>query len=439
MDPQNINPHAPNRKALLDDSQPTDVSNDPARKSIVTGTPHYTRSTMKRSESNSKLISGIVVLMLVQLGLVAVGGWVFFKKEIQPKLGSGASAAPSIDPQPDLALQQALATLSGATAQIDQLQSQLDGARAEQARTQQQLQETNERVVALMRDSATSPVRTGTSVNDPGTGRMASVEPNLTPAGEELVLIKERNRLTAYADKAIATGEREPLQALVETMLDPDMARLHYGAQSEFNRVRYHLEYDARIDPNYTLPVRELFKNPDIRSEADLKAEQLTKILQDHQQPWEARLRAAWLLKGSEDPATDAVLLKAIQEDPSLDVVKQAQTTFERRIGRRFRLFDIPSIESWWSTQHPEEAEAKAAEEAQATAKTEAESKPAPKPADSTDKAPEAAAADATEKPEPKPDAKADTPPQEAAPKPADKKSDAPPEPKAKAQAKGAD
>jgi hypothetical protein len=73
--------------------------------------------------------------------------------------------------------------------------------------------------------------------------------------------------------------------------------------------------------------------------------------LQDHKQTWENRLRSAYLLRASTDKATNAALIKAIKEDPSLDVAKQAQTTFEKRIGRKFRLFDIPSIEAWWAAQ----------------------------------------------------------------------------------------
>ena len=358
-----------------------DVPPETPRKPLVTGAPQYTRPNSKRAETSSKLIAGIIVVVLVQLGLVATGGWVFYKRAIQPGLSTSQEPVKAEPAAPDPALQQALAKLTEASAQIDTLQSQLDGTRAEQARTLQQLQETNERVVGLMRDSATAPVRVKTSVEDPGKGRMPSVTPSVSEAGEELVLIKERNRLTAYADKAIATGEREPLQALVETMIDPDMARLHYAAQAEFNRVRYHLEYDARIDPNYTLPVRDLFKNPDIRSEADLKPDQLIEILANEKQPWEARLRAAWLLKGSEAPETDAALLKAIRDDASLDVLKQAQTTLERRIGRRFRLFDLPAIEAWWQTQHPEDA----AEDKPGDSKADDKSKAAEKSAQKTD------------------------------------------------------
>jgi hypothetical protein len=117
--------------------------------------------------------------------------------------------------------------------------------------------------------------------------------------------------------------------------------------------VQAYFEFSASIDPNYKLPVQDLIKDGKAKAEADLPPEQLQRMLLDAKLPWEARLRCAYLLRGVTAPGTDEALLKAIKEDPSLDVAKQAQTSFERRVGRRFRLFDIPSIEAWWQAQGP--------------------------------------------------------------------------------------
>ena len=105
------------------------------------------------------------------------------------------------------------------------------------------------------------------------------------------------------------------------------------------------------IDPGYTLPVQELFKDAKLTREADLTPAQLHGLLADLKQPWEARLRAAFLLRSSNEADTTERLLKALKEDPMLDVAKQAQITFENRVGRKFRLFDIPAIEAWWQAQ----------------------------------------------------------------------------------------
>jgi hypothetical protein len=44
-------------------------------------------------------------------------------------------------------------------------------------------------------------------------------------------------------------------------------------------------------------------------------------------------------------------LLKALKEDPVLDVAKEAQFSFEQNANRTFLLFDLGSIEAWWNEQ----------------------------------------------------------------------------------------
>ncbi|MDP1591526.1 MAG: hypothetical protein Q8M07_27470, partial [Prosthecobacter sp.] len=110
-------------------------------------------------------------------------------------------------------------------------------------------------------------------------------------------------------------------------------------------------QFIQREDPGYRLPVAELFKGQNIREEADVKPEALLKLLADHQQSWEARVRVCFLLLGSTAPETNAKLIAAIKDDPSLEVAKHAQLALEQRIKRRFRIFDIPAIEAWWKSQ----------------------------------------------------------------------------------------
>jgi hypothetical protein len=195
------------------------------------------------------------------------------------------------------------------------------------------------------------PTADAARVSNSDASQVAAMMPSVSPSTSELILLKERNRLSEYADKAIALGTRDDLQALVDAMFDPAMKHLNHASLAEFRRVQNYYEYSISIDPGYTLPLQELFKDGSVRAEADLTPAQLTRLLQDHKQTWENRLRCAYLLRASSDKETNAVLLKAIKEDPSLDVAKQAQTTFEKRVGRKFRLFDIPTIDAWWETQ----------------------------------------------------------------------------------------
>jgi len=243
-------------------------------------------------------------------------------------------------------------SLSRAQDQILALQKQIDAQGKERERTQASLQEMSDRMALVIKQASFAPGGApAQNLTTSDASQVAAMMPSVTPATSELILLKERNRLTEYADKAIATGARDALQAVVEAMFDPQMPNMQHAAGAEFRRVQAYFEISSSIDPAYKLPLQELFKDGSVTAEADLKPEQLVKLMHDHKQPWEVRLRCSYLLRASADLATNAALLKTIKDDPSLDVVKQAQTSFEKRVGQRFRLFDIPSIDAWWATQ----------------------------------------------------------------------------------------
>lgn len=293
-----------------------------------------------------------LVVQGLMLGLMAL-----LAMQLQQAITSSAPAplepAPAAAPaQPAPELTELQSKLSRAQDQILTLQKQIDAQREERERTQAALQEMSDRMALVIKQASYVPggaQPAAATVSD--ASQVAAMLPSVTPATSELILLKERNRLTDYADKAISTGAREALQAIVETMFDEQSKNLQHAAAAEFRRVQAYFEISSSIDPNYKLPLNELFKDAGIRAEADLKPDQLAALMQDQKQPWEVRLRCAYLLRASADPKTNEALLKTIHEDPSLDVVKQAQTSFERRVGQRFRLFDIPSIDAWWATQ----------------------------------------------------------------------------------------
>lgn len=241
-----------------------------------------------------------------------------------------------------------------AAEQIAALQKQVDVMRREQLLSQQNTRESLESLSTALKSAkpAVQPTQAAaTSAGQPGVPRIADMKPDISPTQEEFILLKERNRLAQHADEAIATGERKPLEVLVEYMRDPDAKHLHEAAKAEYLRAVRSVQFIQREDPGYRLPVAELFKDPNIRDEADVKPDALLKLLADHQQPWEVRLRVCFLLLGSELPETNARLIQAIKEDPSLDVAKHAQFSLEQRIKRRFRIFDIPAIEAWAGAQ----------------------------------------------------------------------------------------
>ncbi len=290
------------------------------------------------------LVISLSTLLVIGLLVLYAGRW-FYEREIAPKLTGSASLGPA---QAEGALKEALAQ---ADEQIAALQKQVDVMRREQLLMQQNTRESLERISTALNNPKLTPAPAAAPANQPGIPRMADAVPDISPTQQEFIQLKERNRLTAYADEAIATGMRKPLEVLVEYLRDPDSKHLHEAAQAEYLRAVRAIQLLQREDPGYRLPVAELFKDQNIRDEADVKPEALLKLLEDHQQPWEVRLRVCFLLLGSNLPETNARLIKAIKEDPSLDVAKHAQLALEQRVKKRFRIFDIPAIEEWSKSQ----------------------------------------------------------------------------------------
>lgn len=285
---------------------------------------------------------------LITLAVLAgVATW-FYQTQLLPQIRSATAIAPTVPVTDTSGLEE---RLSRANDQISTLQKQIDTQSGERERTQARLQEMADRMALVIKQNAFVPTADAAHATTADAAQVAAMMPSVSPSTSELILLKERNRLTDYADRAIATGDRNALQAIVISMFDPAMKHLRNACEAEFRRVQNYYEYSISIDPGYTLPLQDLFKDGSVRAEADLTPAQLIKLMHDSSQAWENRLRCAYLLRASTDKETNAALLKTLKEDLSLDVAKQAQSTFEKRVGRKFRLFDIPTIEAWWETQ----------------------------------------------------------------------------------------
>jgi hypothetical protein len=312
---------------------------------------HPGGSNQRRGNVAVKLFAAS--LLILSTTVAALVFWVNNRLDnalaVQSRIAPAAPSVPSAVP-----------VASGdAAGQLAALQQQMDAWRRDQLSAQKELRESIERVSAAAASAARQPTLPApASLLDGGGGGAAGVSqtaemvPQVTPTQKEFIQLKERNRITAYADEAIATGRRKPLETIVEYLRDESTAHLRDAAQAEYMRVQRMIQFYQREDPGYRLPVGELFKDSGLRTEADLTPAQLHQLLADSEkQPWEVRVRAAILLKGSTDAQTDASLIQAMRGDPSLDVVKHAQITFEQRVQRRFRLFDLPAIDSWLESQ----------------------------------------------------------------------------------------
>lgn len=295
------------------------------------------------------------LLSVIVMGITAAAYWLYVK-EIKPALAqlrnAPESGTPNVVRAVEIQLPEAFRNdLAGTNRQIGELQQQIDSFRALQAKHEQRLDSLTDRLHAL----PTGPA----ALTTPESAGVTSMTPNETafgaaassPALAELRLLKERNRLTAFADEAISTGNRRPLDLIIEAMKDPAKATLYHAAKAECYRVVGHFHLMNRIDPGYKLPVQSLFPDQSVRDEADIKTEQLIGLLADQSGDWQVRLRAAFLLGGRRTLEVGEALLDAMKNDTSLDVAKEAQLSFQQNMGRHFLLYDLPTIESWWDTQ----------------------------------------------------------------------------------------
>lgn len=368
------------------DAKPAPASQEPVletRRRDPSGWLGHARANVRLSAHVRKLFG----LMLLLLLLMAFYGYRLYQKEIKPVLQqvrSGAVIPATIPPPSPVAraieiqlpaetrrqLDEHAAQLGSLKKQLAEAsakwaaqQREIEGTRALQARQEEHIKRLSEQLEAVKSAPQTPPAplsgtappastadAAGLASENPAT---SALEEPQSPGLAELRLMKERNRLSAYADEAISTGDRRPLNLLIEAMKDPERVVLYHAARSEYYRIMGHYQLINRIDPAYKLPISELFPEGKIRDEADLSTPQIIELLRNRDLDWQTRLRAAYLLGGRRTPEVGEALLRALKEDPNLDVAKEAQLSFEQNVGRSFLLFDIPGIDAWWRSQVP--------------------------------------------------------------------------------------
>ena len=340
------------------------------RTTTAGGTAAYARPTNLRRSSHALQLFGLLfVVTLLLFAALLVGMFRFYERKIEPFLGKNQPAAAAAHAVPAAVKiempSEVMSELSAATAKMSELQKQIDALRDTNASLDARLREVSDRAMAAAtaaakQQPAMSEVA-ATQATEPKPGDESNAPTVVaSPTNQELVLLKERNRLTAWADEAIATGNRKSLDKLIGRLTDPGHVKLRDAAFAEIQRVYYHLRFTIRIDPGYRIPVNEMFKDNSIRDESDLKTDQLIKLLHDQEQPWQVRLRSAWLLGGRRTTDVNEALIKAVKTDTVLDVAKEAQLSLEQNIDRKFLLLDIPAIDEWVKSQQREKEKEKA-------------------------------------------------------------------------------
>lgn len=158
-----------------------------------------------------------------------------------------------------------------------------------------------------------------------------------------------RMEILELEDRVIYGKERIAWDELVRQSQILNPADLTFDAvHASLKRIR--LIY-AIGGPGTPAPLDARVIFPGKTSESELPDTAIIQVLRDKRQPPEIRRRAAFLLADSTSPSATRALYDSIQDDPNLDVVKQAFTSFCGTTGYPGEDFlDTQSVASWWDT-----------------------------------------------------------------------------------------
>ena len=307
-------------------------------------------SNKKRNPHIGKFIFLLLIMNL--LVTAAAGAWIYNKlvTDIEERLadlasssqgqGSNLPAAPVSHATPPPA--EDLAALGS------RLENRLADVQAQLLATQKRLSDAellNKQQAQNLRD-LTDNMAIRPASGAPGTPTTAAMAAIANAPGD-LVLLKERNRLSGYADEAIATGARAPYDRLWEALDDPRLAGLVHAARAEILRVQNFYLSGSRLDA-YDIPVSSYYPDSAALKDTQLKEDELVTLLANPKHPWQVRMKAANLLGLRRSKNSGDALVKAILEDQNLDVVKEASFSFEQMTGFRARLFEPATVKAWW-------------------------------------------------------------------------------------------
>ena len=233
---------------------------------------------------------------------------------------------------------------------LSETQKKIEGSSEQFAQINRRLADLAAQIHESRPGTATAPVKPG------------AAQESLPPPPSELVLLKERNRLTSYADEAIATGLRGPYERLWDALDDPRLANLVHAARAEIFRVQDCFLNGQRAKfygiQQHRIPVADIFPDSGALTETQLSDEQMIQIVLDQKQPWQTRVKAAWHLGHRRSTKVGDALVKVIKEDPQLDVIAEATFSFEQMTGYRAKLFEIKPLEAWWASYNISQDEA---------------------------------------------------------------------------------
>ena len=171
---------------------------------------------------------------------------------------------------------------------------------------------------------------------------------------KELVYLRERNKLITLGDAAIYNSDRASLDQLLKVSEDSEDDRLKTGAASEVLRVKFAYMNGLRRG-THTIPVGQLFPDQSLKNETELDTEQLIELLDSAEAKVDNRVRAAYLLADKRNSKAADALVKAVETDLNLDVVREAAMTFSEMTGfKNEDLLNTDVLLQWWRNNSDE-------------------------------------------------------------------------------------
>ncbi len=347
--------HVPNSSSRSGNDKSSDKESPLLR---IKGTERLLAAQIANSRRARRITGFLGILFVAQIGFFAAGCWWYYQ-QCEPKLHQPAQPSAPLAKLPEQTVPPAKDSIS--STRIDDLQKQLADISkkilAADERADHNLRLLSELAArtAEIANARPEPARPSSTVQE----RSAEEQ---SPTESELVLLKERNRLTAYADEAVATGARGPYERLWDSLDDPRLANLAHAARSEILRVQSCFLSGQRVKfygiQQYQIPVAEIFPGSAALAPAQLSDDQFITILQNHDLDWQARVKAAWYLGQRRSTNSAEALVNAIKSDPVLDVVAEATFSFEQITGYHARLFEVQPLLAWWSVYNMAPAKA---------------------------------------------------------------------------------
>ena len=105
----------------------------------------------------------------------------------------------------------------------------------------------------------------------------------------------------------------------------------------------------------HTIPVGQLFPDSSLDNETELNTDQLIELLDNAEAKVDNRVRAAYLLADKRNSKAADALVKAVQTDSNLDVVREAAMTFSEMTGfKNEDLLNTNILLQWWKNNSDE-------------------------------------------------------------------------------------